>query len=150
MMLLSNRRQCNTLDHREVMSMPLSPRNVLSRFSCNLFFRKRTARLSPAVQVREETPLGKGSDSGRSCRVSYFADPKALRIDEAQFSVHAFLCSGGSHCCRSCRRNADTLFEKECSDNPDRLPQQNDIMPSPAALSRAVILRSETSVQVSV
>ena len=51
--------------------------------------RKRTARLSPAVQVREETPReGQRQRGVGSHRVSYFADPRTPRIDEAQFSVH--------------------------------------------------------------
>jgi hypothetical protein len=58
-------------------------------FSSNLFSRKRTARLSPAVQVREETPLGGQRRRGVSGhRVSYFANRKIPRIDEAQFSTH--------------------------------------------------------------
>src|SRR5258705_8086598 len=38
-------------------------------------FEKRTERLSPAVQVREET-RGGGQRQRRSCRLSYFANQK--------------------------------------------------------------------------
>jgi hypothetical protein len=57
-------------------------------FSAICFPRKRTARLSPAVQVREETP-GEGQRWRRVSghRVSYCANPRAPSIDEAQFSA---------------------------------------------------------------
>jgi hypothetical protein len=72
-MLPSNRRQCNTLDHHacpegravtrqyavpaigSLFNIAHSPKPAFA-FSSNLLSKKRTARLSPAVQVREETP----------------------------------------------------------------------------------------------
>src|ERR1700676_4463108 len=66
-------------------------------FQATVFRKKRTARLSPAVQVREETP-GKGSDSGGwgSYRVAYFANQMVPRIDEAQFLLtFRFFLTGG-------------------------------------------------------
>jgi hypothetical protein len=64
-------------------------RGLLSLFPAICFPRKRTARLSPAVQVREETPRGRQRQRGvGSHRVSYFANPRAPRSDEARFSAH--------------------------------------------------------------
>jgi hypothetical protein len=92
-------------------------------FSPVLFFpRKRTARLSPAVQVREETPRGRAATAGGGgVAIAYLIlqIQKALRIDESQFFADV---SRGdrSYCYRSRRRDTDTLFQTECSDNPNR------------------------------
>src|SRR5580704_12668029 len=70
-------------------SILLNLRNPLRFFLTICFPRKGTARLSPAVQVREETPRGRAATVGVSGhRVSYFANRKIPRIDEAQFSTH--------------------------------------------------------------
>src|ERR1700680_776868 len=73
-MFPSNRRQCNTLDHRacpegravtrqyavpaigSLFNIAQSPKPAFAFFEAICFSIKRTARLSPAVQVREETP----------------------------------------------------------------------------------------------
>src|ERR1700687_90253 len=65
-------------------------------------FEKRTARLSPAVQVREETPRG-GQRQRRSCRVSYFANQKAPRVDRAQFLLALHVSRGRRIVPGSCR-----------------------------------------------
>jgi hypothetical protein len=160
MMLPSNRRQCNTLDHRacpegrrQCYSMPsrlsarcsilLNLRKLLSFFSAIRFPRKRTARLSPAVQVREETPRGRAATAGGSHRVSYFANPKAPHIDEAQFSAHVSRATvrvaadqvGGTRTLCS-RRNAPTTLIASATKRP--------CVCTSASPSRAVILRSNT------
>ena len=140
-MLPSNRRQCNTLDHRacpegraamrqyavpaiaSLFNIAQSP-NLLSLFSSNLFSKKNDRAAFAGGPSQGGNALGKGSDSGGwgSYRVSYFANPKPPRIDEAQFSAHVsrFCVGDRSYCCRSRRRETDTLFQKECSDNPKR------------------------------
>src|SRR3984893_15897049 len=54
------------------------------------FSGKRTARLSPAVQVREETPRGRAATAGGEVAIAYliFCKSKGPRADEAQFSAH--------------------------------------------------------------
>src|ERR1700681_3760797 len=103
-MLPSNRRQCNTLDHRACpegraarRQYPFRPsarcsillylRNLLSLFSSNLLSKKKDRAAFAGGPSQGGNALGKGSDSGEwgSYRVSYFANPKAPRIDEAQF-----------------------------------------------------------------
>src|ERR1700722_4767146 len=70
-------------------SILLNLRNLLWLFLAICFPRKRTARLSPAVQVREETPWeGQRRRGVGGHRVSYFASRKIPRIDDAQFSTH--------------------------------------------------------------
>ena len=138
-MLPSNRRQCNTLDHRacpegqavtrqyavsvigSLFNIAQSPKPAFA-FSGNLFSKKKDRAAFAGGPGQGGNAPGKGSDSGGwgSHRVSYFANPKAPRIDKAQFPARV---SRGdrSYCCRSRRRDTDTLFQKECSDNPNRL-----------------------------
>jgi hypothetical protein len=49
-----------------------------------------------------------------------------------------------SYCCRSRRRDTDALFQKECSDNPNRFCYKTTSRLASASPSRAVILRSNT------
>src|ERR1700675_2313995 len=87
-MLPSNRRQCNTLDHRacpedlavtrqyavpaigSLFNIAQSPKPAFA-FLAICFPRKRTARLSPAVQVREETPRGRAATAGGGVAIAY-------------------------------------------------------------------------------
>src|ERR1700722_19811499 len=66
-----------------------------------IYFQKRTARLSPAVQVREETPWG--AATAGSSRRSCFADKKGPRIDRAQ----SLLCSRYIYAVDASYRDAD-------------------------------------------
>src|ERR1700719_3485571 len=52
-------------------SILLNLRNLLSLFLAICFPRKRTARLSPAVQVREETPRGRAATAGGGVAIAY-------------------------------------------------------------------------------
>src|ERR1700736_3007679 len=101
-------------------SILLSLPNLLSLFLAICFPRQRTARLSPAVQVREETP-GEGQPQ-RGVAIAYLIlqiqRPRALT--KLNFPL-AFSRGDRSYCCRSRRRDTDALFKKECSDNPNRL-----------------------------
>ena len=64
--------------------------NLLPLFSSNLFSKKNDRAAFAGGQSQGGNAPGKGSDSGGwgSYRVSYFANPKTPRIDEAQFSAH--------------------------------------------------------------
>jgi hypothetical protein len=87
------------------------------------FPKKRTARLSPAVQVREETPQGKGSDGGGRVAIAYpiLQIERSRALTRLNFLLTFRVLSGDrSYCCRSRRRDTGTLFQKECSDNPNR------------------------------
>jgi hypothetical protein len=163
-MLPSNRRQCNTLDHRAcpegraAMRRYAVPARLAVQYcsiseTCFRFFlaicfpRKRTTRLSPAVQVREETPReGQRQRGIGGHRVSYFANPKTPRIDEAQFSAHvsrfcvATVCIAADHVGGTrtpcSRRNAPTTLIASAT--------KRSRVSASASPSRAVILRSNT------
>src|SRR6202163_3872104 len=87
------------------------------------FPRKRTARLSPAVQVREETPWGRAATAGSGVAIAYLIlqiqRPRALTRLNFSLTFRVFAWRR-SYCCRSRRRDTDALFQKECSDNPNR------------------------------
>jgi hypothetical protein len=164
-MVPSNRRQCNTLDHREChegravtrqyavpamacCSILLNLRNLLSLFPGNLFSKKKDRAAFAGGPSQGGNAPGKGSDSGGwgSYRVSYFANPKAPRIDEAQFSgdVSRFCVAsvriaadhvGGTRAPCS-RRNAPTTLIASATKRPR--------VSASASPSRAVILRSNT------
>jgi hypothetical protein len=70
-------------------SILLNLRNLFWLFSSNLFSNKKGPRGFRRRSKSGRKRPGKGSDSGGwgSHRVSYFANPKAPRIDEAQFSA---------------------------------------------------------------
>jgi hypothetical protein len=164
-MVPSNRRQCNTIDHREChegravtrqyavpamacCSILLNLRNLLSLFPGNLFSKKKDRAAFAGGPCQGGNARGKGSDSGGwgSYRVSYFENPKAPRIDEAQFStdVSRFCVAtvriaaghvGGTRTPCS-RRNAPTTLIASATKRPR--------VSASASPSRAVILRSNT------
>jgi hypothetical protein len=167
-MLASNRRQCNTLDHRacpegraamlQCDSMPfrLSPRCsiLLNLRTCFRFFlaicfpRKRTARLSPAVQVREETPWGRAATAGGGVAIAYLIlqiqRPRALTrlnflLTFRVFAWRPFVLLpdqvGGTRTPCS-RRNAPTTLIASATKRPR--------VSASASPSRALILRSKT------
>jgi hypothetical protein len=105
-------------------SILLNLRNLLSLFSSNLFSNKKGPRgfRRRSKSGRKRPGEGQRQRGWGSHRVSYFANPKAPRIDEAQFSARAL-----RFCVATVRIAADhvgggtdTLFQKECSDNPNR------------------------------
>src|SRR3984885_5229636 len=69
-----------------------------------IYFQKRTARLSPAVQVREETPLG--AATAGSSRRSCFADKKARALTGLNLCSR-FFCSRYIHAVDTSYRDAD-------------------------------------------
>jgi hypothetical protein len=140
-MLPSNRPQGNTLDHRacpegravtrqyavpaigSLFNIAQFPKPPFAFFPAICFPRKRTARLSPAVQVREETPRGRAATAGNGVAIAYLIlqiqRPRALTRLNFPLTFRVFR-GDRSYCCRSRRRDTDTLFQKECSDNPKR------------------------------
>jgi hypothetical protein len=128
-------------------SILLNLRNLLSLFFSNLFSKKKDRRRKPAVQVREETPReGQRQRGIGGHRVSYFANPKTPRIDEAQFSAHvsrfcvATACIAADHVGGTrtpcSRRNAPTTLIASAT--------KRSRVSASASPSRAVILRSNT------
>jgi hypothetical protein len=140
-------RQCYSMPSRlsARCSILLNLRKLLSLFPAICFPRKRTARLLPAVQVREETPRERAATAGGwgSHRVAHFATPKAPRVDEAQFSTHVSRATvriaadqvGGTRTPCS-RRNAPTTLIASAT--------KRARVSASASPSRAVILRSNT------
>jgi hypothetical protein len=99
-----------------------SPRAAFVFFS-NLFSNKKDRAAFAGGPSQGGNAPGKGSDSGGVCghRVSYFANRKIPRIDEAQFFTHvSFLSGDRSYCSRSSQRDTDPLFQKECTGNSNR------------------------------
>jgi hypothetical protein len=162
-MLPSNRRQCNTLDHRACpegraarRQYPFRPsarcsillylRNLLSLFSRNLFSKKKDRAAFAGGPSQGGNALGRAATAGGSHRISYFANPRAPRIDEAQFSadVSRFCVAtvriaaghvGGTRTPCS-RRNAPTTLIASATKRPR--------VSASASPSRAVNLRSNT------
>jgi hypothetical protein len=151
MMLPSNRRQCNTLDHREVMSMPfrlsaccsilLNPRNLLRVFPAICFSEKGPHGFRRRSKSGRKRPWGRAATAGvavaylilqiqRPCALTRLNFPSTL-FCVAAVRIAAGHVGGTRPPCP--RRNAPITL----------IAQQNDIVPSPAALSRAVILRSK-------
>src|ERR1700682_4749688 len=140
-MLPSNRRQCNTLDHRacpegravtrqyavstigSLFNIAQSPKTAFAFFLAICFPRKKTARRSPAVQLREERPRGRAATAGGGIAIAYLIlqiqRPRALTRLNFPLTFRVFSWRR-SYCCRSRRRDTDALFQKECSDNPNR------------------------------
>jgi hypothetical protein len=164
-MLPSNRRQCNTLDHRacpegravrrqyafpaigSLFNIAQSPEPAFAFFLAICFPIKRTARLSPAVQVREETPRGRAATAGGGVAVAYrilqIQRPRALTRLNFR-SVSCFCVAtvpiaadhvGGTWTPCS-RRNAPTTLIASATKRPR--------VSASASPTRAVILRSNT------
>lgn len=157
----SNRRQCNNPDHR-VMSRGPSGNATVCRsryrlavqycsisetcfrfFSSNLHFKKKGPRgFRRRSKSGRKRPLGRAATAGGH-RVSYFANPRGPRIDEAQFSAHVSRATvrvaahqvGGTRTPCS-RRNAPATLIASATKRPR--------VSASASPSRAVILRSNT------
>jgi hypothetical protein len=125
----------------------LNLQNLLSLFPSNLFSKKKDRAAFAGGPSQGGTPRGRAATVGvGSYRVSYFANPKAPRIDEAQFSAHVLrFCVatvriaadhvGGTRTPCS-RRNAPTTLIASAIKRP--------CVSASASPSRAVILRSNT------
>jgi hypothetical protein len=139
-MVPSNRRQCNTLDHREChegravtrqyavpamacCSILLNLRNLLSLFPGNLFSKKKDRAAFAGGPSQGGNAPAKGSDSGGGVAIAYLIlqiqRPRALTSLNFSLTFRVFAWRH-SYCCRSRRRDTDALFQKECSDNPNR------------------------------
>jgi hypothetical protein len=161
-MLPSNRRQCNTLDHRacpegravmrqyaipaigSLFNIAQSPKAAFT-FSNNLFSKKkdRAAFAGGPSQGGNAPGEGQRQRGVGSHRVSYFANPRAPRIDEAQFSAHVSRATVriaadqvGETRTPCSRRNAPTTLIASATKRPR--------VSASASPSRAVILRSNT------
>src|ERR1700736_3007678 len=106
-MLPSNRRQCNTLDHRacpegravtrqyavpairSLFNIAQSPKSAFT-FSSNLLSKTKDRAAFAGGPSQGGNARGRAATAGGSHRVSYFANPKAPRIDEAQFPARIF------------------------------------------------------------
>src|SRR6204780_1282925 len=140
-MLPSNRRQCNTLDHRacpegravtrqyavqairSLFNIAQSPKPGLAFFSSNLPSKKKDRAAFAGGPSQGGNAPGKGSDSGGWVAIAYLI----LQIEGSRaltrlnFLLTFRVLSGDrSYGCRSRRRDMDTLFQKESSDNPNR------------------------------
>jgi hypothetical protein len=123
-------------------SILLNLRNLLSFFLAICFQEKGPRGFRRRSKSGRKRP-GEGLRQGGSHRVSYFANPRAPHIDEAQFSAHVSRATvriaadqvGGTR--TSCsRRNAPTTLIASAIKRP-----RVSVSASP---SRAVILRSNT------
>lgn len=127
-------------------SILLNLRNLLWLFLAICFPRKRTARLSPAVQVREETPR-EGQRRRGWVAIAYpiLQVERSRALTMLNFLLTFRVLSGDrSYCCRSRRRETDTLFQKECSGNLIASATKRSRVSASTSPSRAVILRSNT------
>jgi hypothetical protein len=94
------------------LSFMIGSASLLPRISIQgIYSQKRTARLSPAVQVKGGNALGGSDSGGGGYRLSGFANQKDPRIDEAQFLLTLLALAlqishrrrVGPCCCRSRR-----------------------------------------------
>src|ERR1700722_2570696 len=126
-------------------SILLNLRNLLSLFLAICFPRKRTARLSPAVQVREETPRGRAATAGGGVAIAYLIlqiqrpraltrlnFPLAFRVATVRIAANH---AGGTRTPCS-RRNAPTTLTASATKRP--------CVSASASPPRAAILRSNT------
>ena len=139
-MLPSNRRQCNTLDHRaspegraamrqyavpaigSLFNIAQSPKPA-SLFSSNLLSKKKDRAAFAGGPSQGGNAPGKGSDGGGRVAIAYpiLQIERSRALTRLNFLLTFRVLSGDrSCCCRSRRRDTDTLFQKECSDNPNR------------------------------
>jgi hypothetical protein len=158
-MLPSNRRQCDTIDHRacpegppamlqyavpaigSLFNIAQSPKAAFTCFQQSVFQEKGPRGFRRRSKSGRKRPGGRAATAGSwgSHRVIYFANPKAPHIDEAQFSAHVSRATvriaadqvGGTRTPCS-RRNAPTTLIAS--------PRVS----TSASPSRAVILRSNT------
>jgi len=119
------------------LSFMIGSASLLPRISIQgIYSQKRTARLSPAVQVKGGNALGAATAGGY--RLSGFANQKDPRIDEAQFLLTLLALAlqishrrrVGPCCCRSRRlrimplgltNTLAPLFQQECFSNKPAL-----------------------------
>ena len=116
-------------------------------FPAICFPRKRTARLSPAAQVREEMPRGRAATAGGGpSRNPILQIERSRALTRLNFLLTFRVLSGDrSYCCRSRRRDTDTLFSRRNA--PTTLIASATNRPrvsASASPSRAAILRSNT------
>src|ERR1700761_9692562 len=123
----------------------LNPRTCFRFFLAICFPGKNDRAAFAGGPSQGGNALGKGSDSGGwdSYRVSYFANPKTPRIDEAQFSAHDSRATVriaadqvGETRTPCSKRNARTTLIASATKRPR--------VSASASASRAVILRSNT------
>jgi hypothetical protein len=164
-MLPSNRRQCNTLDHRacpegraamrqyavpaiaSLFNIAQSP-NLLSLFSSNLFSKKNDRAAFAGGPSQGGNALGKGSDSGGGVAIAYLIlqirRPRALTRLNFLLTFRVFALAtvriaadhvGGTRTPCS-RRNAPTTLIASAT--------KRSRVSASASPSRAVILRSNT------
>jgi hypothetical protein len=104
-------------------SILLNLRNLLSLFSSNLFSKKKDRAAFAGGPSQGGNAPGKGSDSRGGVAIAYLIlqiqRPRALTRLNFPLTFRVFR-GDRSYCCRSRRRDTDTLFQKECSDNPKR------------------------------
>jgi hypothetical protein len=98
--------------------------NLLSLFSSNLFSKKKDRAAFAGGPSQGGNAPGKGSDSGGGgVAIAYLIlqiqRPRALTRLNFSLTFRVFAWRR-SYCCRSRRRDTDALFQKECSDNPNR------------------------------
>ena len=124
-------------------SILLNLRNLPSLFPGNLFSKKKDRAAFAGGPSQGGNARGRAATAGGSHRVSYFANPEAPHIDEAQFSAHASPATvriaadqvGGKRTPWS-RRNAPTTLIASATKRPR--------VSASASPSRAEILRSNT------
>jgi hypothetical protein len=102
-----------------------SPKAAFTCFQQSVFQEKGPRGFRRRSKSGRKRP-GKGSDSG-GVAIAYLIlqiqrPPALTRLNfSLTFRVFAWR---RSYCCRSRRRDTDALFQKECSDNPNRFPSR--------------------------
>jgi hypothetical protein len=139
-MLPSNRRQCNTLDHRacpegravtrqyavpaigSLFNIAQSPKPAFAFFKQLFSDKKDRAAFAGGPSQGGNAP-GRAATAGGGEAIAYLIlqiqRPRALTRLNFSLTFRVFAWRR-SYCCRSRRRDTDALFQKECSDNPNR------------------------------